>query len=378
MLAPWSTVNSRVRHMKTLPSRDDFADLFLRRVPLMDVRAPIEFARGAFPGATNLPLLDDAQREVIGRTYKEAGQDAAIALGHRLATPDVREARRMAWRGFLEQHPDTVLYCFRGGLRSQIAQQWLAEDGWEIPRVTGGYKALRNFLIQTLESFCARMPLLVLSGQTGSGKTDVLCQLNRHVNLEGAANHRGSAFGHTVAPQPTPIDFENRLAVSMLPLLESDSPLPVIVEDESHLIGRLAIPPVLLNQMRDAPIVVLETPIDARVERIVRDYITRQRADFETAYGSEAAERFHHFVLANLDRIRRRLGGALHASIRSEWERALDRLEQTGDAIGFRPGVEILLLQYYDPMYAHQQVRLQRNVLFRGEASAILRQFSSH
>ena len=68
--------------MKTLPSRDDFADLS-RRVPLMDVRAPIEFRRG--PGATNLPLLDDAQREVIGRTYKEAGRDAAIALGHRLS-----------------------------------------------------------------------------------------------------------------------------------------------------------------------------------------------------------------------------------------------------------------------------------------------------
>ncbi|MBK8971978.1 MAG: tRNA 2-selenouridine(34) synthase MnmH [Hahellaceae bacterium] len=362
--------------MKTLPTVDDFAGLFRRRVPLLDVRAPVEFARGAFPGAVNLPLLDDAQREIIGKTYKDEGQDAAVALGHHLATPAVREARRLAWRAFLERHPDAVLYCFRGGLRSQISQQWLSEDGWRIPRVAGGYKALRQFLIQTLESFCERLSQIVLSGQTGSGKTDVLCQMDRYIDLEGAANHRGSAFGHTVLQQPTPIDFENRLAVAMLSLLDGDDSRPVFIEDESHLIGRLAVPPVLLAKMKDAPIVVLETPIDERVERIVRDYITRQRHAFETTYGSLAAERFHHFVLANLDRIRRRLGGALHAAIRAEWEHALDQLERTGDATGFRPGVEVLLVQYYDPMYAHQQLRLQRNVLFQGDATAILHQFS--
>ena len=117
----------------------------------------------------------------------------------------------------------------------------------------------------------------------------------------------------------------------MLPLLNRIAHPPVIVEDESHLIGRLAIPPVLLNQMRDAPIVVLETPIDARVERIVRDYITRQRADFETAYGSRGGRAFSSFLFWQIwiESVVA-WGGALHASIRSEWERALDRLEQTG------------------------------------------------
>jgi len=48
----------------------------------MDVRAPVEFLKGSFPTATNIPLLDDLQREQIGTRYKHAGQDEAIRLGN--------------------------------------------------------------------------------------------------------------------------------------------------------------------------------------------------------------------------------------------------------------------------------------------------------
>ena len=37
--------------------------------PLIDVRAPVEFARGALPGAVNLPLRDDAERHAVGIRY---------------------------------------------------------------------------------------------------------------------------------------------------------------------------------------------------------------------------------------------------------------------------------------------------------------------
>ena len=104
--------------------RDDTADyraLFLEDVPLMDTRAPVEFARGAFPTAANLPIMTGEERHQVGICYKEHGQAAAIELGHRLVSGDTRDARIAGWCDFARQHPDGYLYCFRGGLRSRTA-----------------------------------------------------------------------------------------------------------------------------------------------------------------------------------------------------------------------------------------------------------------
>ena len=103
--------------------------------PLIDLRAPAEFALGAFPGAVNLPLLTDAERAAVGTRYKRCGQQAAIALGEELVSGAVRDARIEAWRGFITAHPTTLLYCWRGGLRSQIAQEWLRDVGVDVSRV---------------------------------------------------------------------------------------------------------------------------------------------------------------------------------------------------------------------------------------------------
>ena len=95
-------------------ARDDTADyraLFLTDVPLMDTRAPVEFARGAFPTAANLPLMTDEERHQVGIRYKESGQASAIELGHSLVTGEVREARTRSWCDFARAHPDGYLYC---------------------------------------------------------------------------------------------------------------------------------------------------------------------------------------------------------------------------------------------------------------------------
>ena len=57
---------------------DNFAELFLDDVPMMDARAPVEFAKGAFPGVVNLPLMNDLERQKVGTCYKQQGQQAAI------------------------------------------------------------------------------------------------------------------------------------------------------------------------------------------------------------------------------------------------------------------------------------------------------------
>ena len=61
---------------------DDFASLLRDDTPLIDTRAPVEFAKGSLPTAINLPLMTDDEREAVGTCYKEQGQEAAVRLGH--------------------------------------------------------------------------------------------------------------------------------------------------------------------------------------------------------------------------------------------------------------------------------------------------------
>ena len=103
-----------------LPLVTDIASIFLDERPMLDVRAPVEFEQGAFPGAENRPLLTDEERHQVGIRYKEAGQDAAIALGYALVDAEEKARRVAEWRAFVEAHPQGLLYCFRGGLRSRL------------------------------------------------------------------------------------------------------------------------------------------------------------------------------------------------------------------------------------------------------------------
>src|SRR5690554_4120740 len=145
----------------------DYRRIFVSGVALLDTRAPVEFARGAFPGSHNLPLMTDEERHKVGTCYKQHGQDAAIKLGHRLVGGDIKQARVNAWVEFANANPDGYLYCFRGGLRSRITQQWLHEAGIDYPMVVGGYKALRGFLIETLDQAAEQCRFIQLGGLTG-------------------------------------------------------------------------------------------------------------------------------------------------------------------------------------------------------------------
>ena len=39
----------------------DYRQLFLNDVAMMDLRAPVEFTKGAFPNVSNLPLMNDLE-----------------------------------------------------------------------------------------------------------------------------------------------------------------------------------------------------------------------------------------------------------------------------------------------------------------------------
>ena len=196
---------------------EDLRQVFLSGAPMMDMRSPVEFDKGAFPTAVNLPLMSDEERRKVGTLYKIQGQAAAIELGHFLVSGEVKENRLKAWCDFARSNPDGYLYCFRGGLRSQTVQTWLKEAGVDYPLIKGGYKALRRFLIDETDRIATQGDFLIIGGRTGSGKTLLVHDLPTAVDLEGLANHKGSSFGRPVDDtQPTQIAFENALGVDLL------------------------------------------------------------------------------------------------------------------------------------------------------------------
>ena len=95
----------------------------------------------------------------------------------------------------------------------------------------------------------------------------------------GLANHRGSAFGRRLSPQPTPVTFENALAAKYLQH-EFES---LVVEDESRTIGRIGLPLAWRQQMQEAPIALVEASFDERVEHIHKEYVVDAQLEHEQA-----------------------------------------------------------------------------------------------
>ena len=350
----------------------DYGALFLHDRPLMDVRAPVEFTKGAFPGAINLPLMNDSERHRVGLCYKQQGQQAAIALGHQLVAGQTKAERIQAWAEFARAHPQGALYCFRGGLRSQIVQQWLkSEAGIDYPRVAGGYKAMRTFLLETIDQTIAQCDFVLIGGMTGTGKTDVIVQLDNGLDLEGHAHHRGSSFGRHATDQPSGIDFENRLAIDMLKKRARGID-QFALEDESRLIGRCALPLPLYQGMQHFPIVWLEDSLDSRVERILRDYVVNLCAEFIAAHGEQGFVLFAERLLRSLDNIHQRLGGERHQRIQATMQAALAEQARSGAVERHRDWIDSLLREYYDPMYAYQYQNKASRIEFSGAQAAVL------
>ena len=368
------------RSITLLPLLNDFRTIVLNRTPLIDLRAPVEFARGSFPNAVNLPLMSDEERAAVGTVYKREGSEAAVALGHRLVSGEVKAARIAAWLDFLDHHPDALLFCWRGGLRSEIVQRWIHEaSGRIIPRLKGGYKAFRNALIDQTRQLAQRKQLYLLGGRTGSGKTLLLARFAQSVDLEKLAHHRGSAFGRYATPQPPQIAFENALAYA---LIDRDARGfdTLLFEDESRNIGRNYIPYDLLTAMRTrGRLVLLQRSFEARVEIAYRDYILFGQKDYETAYAEGLTpypwiETMRH----NFDRIKKRLGSERHARFRKLLDEAWAYQCQHGDSSRHKVWIEALLREYYDPMYDWQIAQRNAQVVFEGDENAITEYLKEH
>ncbi|MEM8547097.1 MAG: tRNA 2-selenouridine(34) synthase MnmH [Pseudomonadota bacterium] len=350
----------------------DYRSIFLSGAPLLDLRAPAEFSQGAFPNAISEPLMTDEERAQVGICYKQSGQQAAIDLGHQLVCGATREVRLARWLDFAREHADGYLYCFRGGLRSQTVQHWLRDAGIDYPLVLGGYKAMRRFLLDELQQSISRVQPVLIAGRTGTGKTRVIEALADAIDLEGLAQHRGSAFGHLVKPQPSQIDFENALSIDLLRQLATQKKR-VFLEDEGRLIGRLSLPEALREAMARAPMLVVEESLASRVDAVIEDYILDLGERFAAEHGEAGPLQHCARLLNDLHRIRKRLGGLRYQEVKAMMEAAFHHQWSEGALDGHRAWIEVLLSDYYDPMYEYQLGKRQGAVLFSGPREAVVR-----
>lgn len=259
-----------MKHVETITLPHDLNEFS----EIIDVRAPVEFAEDHIPGAINLPVLYDDQREKVGTIYKGAPFEAR-RLGARIHSKNIAK--------HLETHLankdktySPLIYCWRGGMRSNSMAYVLRMIGWRARLIEGGYKSFRKYVSDELTRLLSlpELQLTILAGPTGVAKTRLLHTLKKEgaqvLDLEGLANHRGSVLG--LAPhetQPSQKMFETRLWETLSTM---DFSKPVFTEAESNRIGAVHCPADLWKKLSTGKVVNLQLPLQQRASFLLDDY----------------------------------------------------------------------------------------------------------
>ena len=238
---------------------------------IIDVRAPAEFEEDHIPGAMNLPVLSDEERALVGKTYVQDSPFQARKIGAALVARNAAHHIETHLMGF-DGGWQPLVYCWRGGQRSGSFASILAQIGWRVETLAGGYQSYRRLVVDRLYDVPFQAPIVLLDGNTGTAKTEVIKRLPalgvQAIDLEGLANHRGSAFGN-VGRQPSQKAFETALAQQVETL---DPTRPVVIEAESSKIGALIVAPALYRAMKDAPRIAIKAPLEARARYLTHGY----------------------------------------------------------------------------------------------------------
>ena len=314
---------------------------------VLDVRSPGEYLHAHIPGAFSLPLFTDEERKVVGTAYKQQSREVAIKIGLDYFGVKMRgmvevvenllneKKTKRGKQESISQHT-VLVHCWRGGMRSAGIAWLLDLYGFKVYTLVGGYKTYRQWARSQFEN---KYNFTIVGGYTGTGKTLVLQELKRVgnpiIDLEGLANHKGSAFGALgEKPQPSQEMFENLLAVELARVSHQENtqldPVPlqpatavIYMEDESQRIGLLNIPTALWNTMRNSSVTFINIPFEERLH-----YLSIE-------YGKFEKEKLVNAII----RIQKRLGGL-------ETKTAINYLLENNHKECFR-----ILLKYYDKYY---------------------------
>jgi tRNA 2-selenouridine synthase len=300
---------------------EEFLNL-AENIPVIDVRSPGEYEQGKIPGSINIPLFSDRQRAMVGAIYTHQGRAEAATAGMGMIAPALSEKMKSAID--IASGGELLVYCWRGGMRSE-SMAWLFSVAGIRPVVLeGGYKAYRNLVLSDLSK---KRKFIILGGLTGSGKTSILRELElggeQVIDLEGIACHKGSAFGALgQKDQPSSEHFSNLLFSDLKGKNEQKR---IWLEDESKNIGTIFMSDAFFINMREAPIIAIMMPADVRLPRLVEEYA--KFPDDE--------------LLKSIQKISKRLGG--------------DKAREVSEAVlkhDFESAIRIVL-EYYDSAYRY-------------------------
>ena len=300
---------------------------------VIDVRSPAEFEDDHMPGAISLPVLSNEERARVGTIYKQESPFRANRVGAALVARNIAHHLETA----LADMPKSwrpLVYCWRGGMRSNAMATILSSVGWPSGVVKGGYKTWRREVVTGLDHETSLLPVRLIDGQTGTGKTALLQAIaaagGQVIDLEGLAHHRGSAFGDFGDElQPAQRLFESGIWDQ---LRQFDLSRPVFVEAESALVGRCRVPRRLWQSMLAAPRIEMRVPSDVRAEFLLSAY---------------------EDIIRDKDRLMEalaKLKGLQSKETLAEWQ----ALAEAGD---YRALARQLMERHYDPLYARSRKR---------------------
>jgi len=287
----------------------------------VDVRAPVEFTKDHIPHAYNYPLFDDAERAYIGTLYHTHGQEKALLEGVSIASLKLKDM--LSFFSTLKQN-HVIIYCYRGGMRSESVVSFCNSLGFSFYKLDGGYKAYRQYVREYLTEFTFTMPVFTLYGLAGSGKTRVLKNIPYAIDLEHYAGNRSSLFGSLGMPNHTQKYFESLIAQKLRTIKQWRY---CIFEGESRKIGNCHIPHCVLHPLQNGKAIWLETPLETRIQNIYDEYMPFIREEV---------------ILPILDKLQPTMGKSKTAHCKHLFKQG-----------NIHELIEFLLLHHYDPEYIY-------------------------
>ncbi len=319
----------------------------------IDARTKAEYEEATIPGAVNIELLNQEERKIIGTIYKQQSPAEAKLKGVELVSPKIPDLIAKI-NQLAKKYDNLIIFCSRGGLRSKSLAEFSDLAGIEVYRLENGYKGYRHYIINKLENYKFKGELAVLHGNTGVGKTYILKEMEKMgaeiIDLEGIANHRGSAFGSIGLNEP----YNQKYFESLLweELKKKDKKNGVIfVEAESRRVGHSVIPEFFHLKMKSGADLLITASLQKRVDNIYLEYIKDIKSN---------QEEFIERVLESLTAIKKYL-------IKKAGKESYFKLLELAEKAEFKDLTKILLKEYYDPMYEHSQNKVNN---YRAEIKA--------